>query len=63
LGRPSLSARLCIYAEVFERGLWSWHTGESAWPQNRTLKMFRDWFEIELHSVVEDLTSDELLDD
>jgi len=25
--------------------------------------MFRDWFEIELHSVVKDLIGDELLDD
>jgi hypothetical protein len=27
------------------------------------LKMFREWFEIELHSVVEDIVGDELTDD
>jgi hypothetical protein len=27
------------------------------------LKMFREWFEIELHSVVEDLAGDDLIDD
>jgi len=52
-----------VYAEIFERELHGWHTDESAWPQNRTLKMFREWFAIELHSVVEDVVEDELLDD
>jgi hypothetical protein len=52
-----------IYAEVFERELWGWHTDESAWPQNRTLAMFREWFDIELHSVVEDIVGEELIDD
>jgi hypothetical protein len=52
-----------VFAEVFERELFGWHTDESAWPQKRTLAMFREWFEIELHSVVEDLCGYELLDD
>lgn len=52
-----------VFAEVFERELWGWHTDESRWPQNRTLAMFRDWFTIELHSVVEDLCGYEFVDD
>jgi len=52
-----------VYAEVFERELWGWHTDESAWPAKRTLKVFREWFAIELHSVVEDLCDYEIIDE
>ncbi len=52
-----------VYAEVFERELDGWHTDETAWPKNRTLRMFKEWFQIEVHSVVEDLCSYELSDD
>ena len=52
-----------VFAEVFERALHGWHTDEAAWPQKRTLKMFRSWFHIEIHTVVEDLCVDPLMDD
>ena len=52
-----------VYAEVFERELDGWHTDEKAWPQNRTLAMFKKWFQVELHSVVEDLCGYALADD
>jgi len=48
-----------IYAEVFERELFDWHTDERAWPPKRTLEMFKSWFSIEMHSVVEDLCGHE----
>ena len=51
-----------IYAEVFERELDGWDTDETAWPQNRSFEMFKEWFDIELHSVVEDLCGDEIVD-
>ncbi len=51
-----------VYVEVFERELDSWHTDESAWPDNRTLAMFKEWFDIKLHSVVEDLCGYEIED-
>lgn len=50
-----------VYPEVFENELWGWHTDESAWPTNRDLKTFREWFAIELHSVVEDLCDYEII--
>jgi hypothetical protein len=40
---------------VFESELFAWHTRESDWPQARTFAMFRDWFDIEFHSIVDDL--------
>jgi hypothetical protein len=52
-----------VYAEVFERELAGWHTDEAAWPTDRSLAAFKRWFNIEMHSVVEDLCADPLLDD
>ncbi len=52
-----------VYAEVFERELDGWHTDDAAWPENRTFAMFKEWFDIELHSVVEDLCACEIEDD
>lgn len=52
-----------VYAEVFERELDGWHTDDAAWPKNRDFAMFQEWFEIEFHSVVEDLSGDEIIDD
>ena len=52
-----------IYSEVFERELFAWHTDEQAWPRKRTLKMFKKWFSIEMHSVVEDLCGYEIYND
>lgn len=52
-----------VYAEIFERELDSWHTDDTAWPQRRTLATFKQWFTIEMHSMVEDLSSDGLVDD
>ena len=52
-----------VWSEVFERELYEWHTDLRAWPKKRTFKMFKLWFVIEFHSVVEDLCASELYDD
>ena len=44
-----------IYPAIFENELHGWDTDEADWPQGRDFAMFKAWFEIELHSVVEDL--------
>lgn len=51
------------YDIIFEAELEGWHTDESAWPKNRTFSMFREWFEFEFHSVVEDLCDYAVVDD
>ena len=51
-----------VYAEIFERELNAWHTDEGDWPPNRTFAMFRNWFEVEMHSAVEDLCGHELFE-
>ncbi len=43
------------YEILFTGELQSWWLEETAWPQPRDLKMFREWFEVEFHSLVFDL--------
>jgi hypothetical protein len=52
-----------VYAEVFERELFEWHTDEADWPKKRTFGMFKKWFRIEIHSIVEDLCAYPIEDD
>ena len=52
-----------VYARVFESELFDWHTDKADWPKNRTFAMFKRWFKIEVHSVVEDLCAGPILDD
>jgi hypothetical protein len=51
-----------IYPIIFEDELHGWCTDEASWPTPRDFGMFKEWFEVELHSVVEDLVDDELVD-
>ena len=48
------------YDIIFEEQLSGWWLDEKDWPKDRTFKMFKEWFDVEFHSVVEDLV-DELL--
>ena len=45
----------------FEAFLGEWYTDESWWPANRSLKMFKQWFDIQYHSMIWDL-SDEAIE-
>ena len=49
-----------IYTEIFVEQLLDWCTDEVRWPQKRTLALFKRWFELEFHSVVEDLAEGDL---
>jgi hypothetical protein len=52
-----------IYAEIFVRELEDWHTIEADWPKKRTFAMFKQWFRVEMHSVVEDVGLEPIEDD
>src|SRR6266581_3566731 len=52
-----------MYPAIFENELYGWHTDEAAWPKGRDFGMFKEWFEIEVHSVVEDLCEYEVADE
>src|SRR5262245_17039417 len=45
---------------IFEFQLSAWTDDESAWPQTRDLKTFREWFRIDIHSVVVDVAEDDI---
>lgn len=44
-----------VYADIFAEQLFYWCSDEGKWPRNRTLTLFIRWFELEFHSIVEDL--------
>ena len=45
----------------FENVLYGWLTEEGLWPKDRTLKMFRSWFDIKISSLVLDLAEEPLM--
>lgn len=51
------------YEVLFEMELWQWYTDEELWPNNRTLKLFREWVHVEYHTMVNDVIDAPLLDD
>jgi hypothetical protein len=46
---------------LFEMELASWVSDEAIWPKNRTLKMFWEWFEVEIHREVIDSVKEEIV--
>ncbi len=51
-----------FYDMIFERELNAWWRGEADWPGERSLSLFKEWFDVQFHSVIEDLVDDELMD-
>jgi hypothetical protein len=47
-------------AWLFEFQLAAWTEDESTWPATRDLKTFREWFRIDVHSVVVDVADDDI---
>lgn len=45
---------------LFEFQLAAWTQDESTWPATRDLKTFREWFRIDVHSVVVDVADDDI---
>ena len=48
------------HAWLFEFQLSAWTEDESAWPSVRDLKTFREWFRVDVHSVVVDAGDDDV---
>ena len=51
------------WKHLFETELESWYVDSTLWPKDRTLKMFRSWFEVECHTVLIDTVGDPIYDD
>jgi hypothetical protein len=45
---------------LFEFQLSAWTADESLWPPDRDLKLFREWFRVDIHSVVVDAGDDDV---
>ena len=48
------------YVWIFEFQLAAWTEDESTWPAGRDLKMFREWFRMDIHSAVVDVADEEI---
>lgn len=42
------------FNEIFEDQLNNWYIDEEMWPQKRTFKMFNEWFDYSLHTMIWD---------
>lgn len=42
------------FNELFSEQLFQWYIDESMWPKKRTFKMFGEWFEYSLHTMIFD---------
>jgi len=47
-------------AWLFDFQLSAWTEDESAWPPTRDLKTFKEWFRVDIHSVVVDVADDDI---
>jgi len=45
---------------IFEFQLGAWTDDETTWPPTRDLASFREWFNVEIHSVVVDVADDDI---
>ena len=44
------------FDQIFKNELNDYHTDENDWPQKRTYKIFKEWFSVEIYSMIVDLT-------
>jgi hypothetical protein len=51
------------FEALFEMELEGWYIDSALWPQDRTYRLFREWFEPEVNTVIIDTCSHELFDD
>lgn len=49
--------------QIFEEELESWCTDRATWPEKRTARLFDQWFELEMHSMVYDAVDEPILSD
>lgn len=51
------------FDKLFMRELEGWHTNEKEWPQKRTYKMFKQWFQVDISTMVFDLEKEPVFKD
>ena len=50
------------FKNLFKEELEGWYTDSALWPKRRTLGLFREWFDVEYHSVIIDTVGGEIFD-
>ena len=55
LRRPRRHTNCGHFDFFFEYRLFGWSTDPAQWPKPRTRPMFREWFEVRIHTMVEDV--------
>jgi hypothetical protein len=50
-----------IFPDLFDMELGEWNVDELLWPKDRTIEMFREWFDIYFHSTIIDAVDKEIL--
>ncbi len=46
---------------LFEMELEAWDRDPTTWPKDRSYQAFREWFDVEIHSIVLDATDDDIV--
>jgi len=49
-----------IAPAIFQDQLESWWTDDTHWPKDPTLKMFYEWFDVNIHSIVVDTLEEDV---
>ena len=52
-----------FYDIVFDAELNGWWTDETNWPAHRDFNLFKDWFSVEFHSIIEDIVDEPLINE
>jgi len=52
-----------FWPALFEAMLGGWLRDKKLWPEDRTFKMFEEWFEVQTHTSVIDIYLDEAIED
>ena len=50
-----------MYDKLFRIELSSWYEDEALWPQDRSLKAFWEWFDVEVHSTLLDTVDTDIM--
>ena len=51
------------YRQLFESELEGWYTDPMLWPEDRSFNRFREWFDVECHTVLVDTVGGAIYDD
>ncbi len=51
------------FKTIFESELDSWMADPDVWPQNRTYKIFKEWFDLQVSDIVFDLGKDDVINE